>query len=81
MKDIKIDWCKNFIKSAFRKRNCSGIEIGCFWGMAEKSGLWKRGTYGTPMSKALAELTKIEIISDENGKYLYTVFALKYRHE
>lgn len=44
--------------------------------MAEASGLWERGTYGTPMSKALEELTKVESILDENGNYLYSVFRL-----
>lgn len=54
----------------------AGIEVGCFWKMAEASGLWERGTYGTPMSKALEELTKVESILDENGNYLYSVFRL-----
>lgn len=76
IKNIKIEWCRNFIKSLFRKKKCDGIEVGCFWNIAEESGLWERGTYGTLMSKALEELTKVEIISDENGKYLYTVFRL-----
>lgn len=76
MKNIKVDWCMNFIKKTFEKKQCRGIEVGCFWDMAERSGLWERGTYGTPMSKALEELTKVETISDENGNCLYTVFRL-----
>lgn len=76
MKNIKVEWCMNFIKKTFEKKQCKGIEVGCFWDMAERSGLWERGTYGTPMSKALEELTKVEIISDENGNYLYSVFRL-----
>ena len=44
--------------------------------MAAASELWERGTYGTPMSKALEELTTVDIVSDENGKYLYPVFRL-----
>ncbi len=76
MKNIKIEWCENFIKKTFEKKQCKGIEVGYFWDMAERSGLWERGTYGTPMSKALEELTKVEIISDENGNYLYSVFRL-----
>ena len=53
MKIIKVEWCENFIRAAFTKhhpfagRN-PGIEVGCFWKMAEKSGLWERGTYGSP---------------------------------
>lgn len=76
--NIKVEWCRNFIKSVFRKRvpEGGGIYTGCFWDMAEKSGLWERGTYGTPMNKALEELTKVEIVSGENGEYLYSVFKL-----
>ena len=44
--------------------------------MAEKSGLWIRGTYGMPMSEALEKLTKVETVSDDNGKFLYNVFRL-----
>lgn len=76
MKNIKIEWCRNFIKKTFEKKQCKGIEVGCFWDMAERSGLWERGTYGTPMSEALEELTEVEIISDKNGNHLYTVFRL-----
>jgi hypothetical protein len=80
-KEIKVEWCKNFIKARFTKHHAfpgenAGIEVGCFWKMAEASGLWERGTYGTPMSKALEELTKVENILDENGNYLYSVFRL-----
>lgn len=53
MKNVKIEWCENFIKSVFKKHvpfENGGIETGCFWSMAERSGLWERGTYGTPMS-------------------------------
>lgn len=76
MKEVKVEWCKNFIKSVFEKHDCKAIYTECFWDMAEKSGLWVRGTYGTPMSKALEELTKVETISDGDGNYLYTVFRL-----
>lgn len=81
MKNIKVEWCENFIKARFTKHHAfpgpdAGIEVGCFWNMAAASGLWERGTYGTPMSEALEKLTKVEIISDENGKYIYSVFKL-----
>jgi len=45
--------------------------------MAEKSGLWERDTYGTPMSDALELLTKVETIHDEKGNYMFTVFRLE----
>lgn len=78
MKNIKVEWCENFIKSVFQKIpfENGGIEVNAFWNKAEKSGLWIRGTYGTPMSDALAKLTKVETVSDEAGNYLYTVFRL-----
>lgn len=78
MKNVKIEWCENFIKSVFDKmpEGITGIAVDCFWDEAEASGLWERGTYGTPMSKALEKLTKVEIVSDDNGNYLFSVFKL-----
>ena len=72
-KEIKVEWCENFIKSVFEKIpfENGGIEINLFWDKAEKSGLWVRGTYGSPISKALEKLVKVEILSD------YTVFRLR----
>lgn len=78
MKNIKIEWCRNFIESIFTKipfQN-GGIEVNLFWDKAEKSGLWVRGTYGSSMSEALIEITKVESVSDEGGNYLYSVFRL-----
>ena len=54
MKNIKVEWCENFIRAAFTKHmppqlKNSGIEVDCFWRLAEASGLWVRGTYGSPM--------------------------------
>lgn len=78
MKNIKVEWCENFIKSVFEKHviKNGGIEINCFWEMAEKSGLWIRETYGSPMSEALSNMVKVEPIHDENGNFLYHVFRL-----
>lgn len=78
MKEIKVEWCKNFIKSVFEKIpfENGGIEVNLFWEKAEASGLWERGIYGTPMSEALTELTRVEIIQDEDGNFLYSVFRL-----
>ena len=81
-KTIKVEWCENFIKARFTKHHAfpgpnAGIEVNCFWKMAEASGLWERGTYGTPMSKALGNITTIETVRDENGKRLFDVFKLK----
>ena len=77
-KNIKVEWCENFIKSIFEKLSGSakGIEINCFFEMAEKSGLYAKDTYGSPMSKALENLTEVKTIQDDNGNYLYTIFCL-----
>lgn len=79
-KNVKVEWCENFIRAWFAKLAFlgpnAGIEVNCFWKLAEASGLWERGTYGSPMSKALENLCKAEIVSDENGNYCYTVFRL-----
>ena len=81
-KEIKVEWCENFIKARFTKHHAfpgpnAGIEVNCFWKMAEASGLWERGTYGTPMSKALGNLTTVEIVCDDDGNRLFDVFKLK----
>lgn len=49
MKEIKVEWCKNFIKTQFTKHQPVlgpniGIEVNFFWKKAEASGLWERGT-------------------------------------
>lgn len=79
MKNIKVEWCENFINAVFRKYvpECGGIYTGCFWDMAEKSGLWERGTYGTPMSEALENLTTVGTAKDVNGNFAYYFFKLK----
>jgi len=77
-KEIKVEWCENWIRKLFERIPVEnvGIRSGLFWDMAEKSGLWIRGTYGSPMSKALENLTTVEAISN-NGEFLYHVFRMK----
>lgn len=77
MRKIKVEWCENFIKKTFAKYFATGIEVGCFWNMAEKSKLWERGTYGAPMSQALEKLTTVKAIKGNNGEILYYAFELK----
>ena len=65
MKEIKVEWCENFIRAAFTKHHAfpgpnADIEINCFWDMAERSGLWVRGTYDSPMSQALENLVEVD---------------------
>lgn len=80
-KEIKIEWCENWIKHTFKKLLIDrgmpngGIETNYFWKLAEQSGLWIRGTYGSPMSMALSKLTTVETIS-RNGEYAYSIFRL-----
>lgn len=81
MKEIKVEWCENFIKAQFTKHHAvpspnAGIEINCFWRAAEASGLWERETYGSPMSVALSNIAKVESVLDDDGNYCYTVFKL-----
>lgn len=77
-KMIKVEWCENWIKSTFAKLPsfANAIERDCFFNMAEAAGLWERGTYGSPMSEALEKLTDVEIVSDDDGNYKYSVFKL-----
>ena len=79
MKKIKIEWCENFIKSLFSKKipTGGGIEVNCFWKLAEASGLYVCGTYATPMTEALENLTTVETVKDANGDFTYNVFKLK----
>lgn len=80
MKEIKVEWCENFIRAAFTKHHAfpgpnAGIEINCFWDMAERAGLWVRGTYDSPMSQTLENLVEVEAVS-QDGKFRYHVFRL-----
>lgn len=77
MRKIKVEWCENFIKKTFAKYFATGIEVGCFWNMAEKSRLLERGTYGSPMSQALEKLTTVKAVKGDNGEILYYAFELK----
>ncbi len=75
-KNIRVEWCEDFIKAQFKKYRVAGIETTFFWKLAETAGLWERGTYGSPMSKALGTLCTVEPVFDEKGNYSYSVFKL-----
>lgn len=66
--------CERFIKKQLTEKG--GMYTELFWDLAEKSGLWVRGTFGTPMSKALCNLAEVENVM-HNGKIAYSVFKLK----
>lgn len=82
MKEIKVEWCENFIKAQFTKHHGrpgpnAGIEVSVFWKRAEASGLYERGTYNSPMSIAIFNLCTVEDVSDDDGNYCYTVFKMR----
>lgn len=82
MKNIKVEWCENFIRAAFTKHmppqlKNPGIEVDYFWTLAERAGLWVRGTYSSPMSIALDNLCDVADIHNEEGTYLFSAFVLK----
>ena len=78
-KQIRIEWCENWIKARFAKLPgfANGIYAGLFWKEAEASGLYEHGTYNTPMSKALEKLCCVVDVLDEKGCTKYSVFKLK----
>ena len=78
-KEIKVEDCENFIKAQFAKIpfENGGIYTGLFWDLAEKAGLWERGTYGSPMSVALGNLTRVETVNGPDREFCCHVFRLK----
>lgn len=83
MKNIKIEWCENWIRAKFAKVHAvagpaGGIETSLFWRMAEAAGLYEHGTYNTPMTRALEKLCRIEdVYNAEGNQVLYSAFKLK----
>jgi len=81
-KQIKVEWCENWIRAKFKElpEFANAFECFHFWDMAEKSGLYVNGTYGkdAPMSEAISNLCEIKDIYDEDHrKILYSAFKLK----
>lgn len=80
---VKVEWCERFILAAFGKHHAfagrpdAGIEVGLFWQMAERAGLWKPGVFGGPMSQALEKLTRVQSVRDMDGHVSYNVFRLR----
>lgn len=77
MKEIKVEWCENFIKEQFKKHNCKGIYTNLMFDMAEKAGLYIKGVYGSAFSQALENVTNVKNEYDINGNYIYSTFVLK----
>ena len=76
-KQIKIEWCENFIRSYFKKYKCRGVYTELLFNEAAKAGLYIPGTYGSSFSLALMNTTNVETIHDDEGKFLYNIFTLK----
>ncbi len=76
MKNIKVEWCENFIRAYFKKHNCKGVYTKLMFEEAEKAGLYVKGTYGSPFSEALSRITKVVDNYDINGNYAYSSFEL-----
>ena len=77
MRKIKVEWCEKFIKAQFEKHNCKGIYTNLMFDMAERAGLYIKGTYGSAFSQALENVTNVKDEYDINGNYAYSVFVLK----
>lgn len=77
MKEIKVEWCENFIRALFKKYNCKGIYTKLVFNAAEDAGLYVKGTYGSSFSQALENLTNVKCAYDTNGNYAYSYFELK----
>lgn len=80
MKKVTVKQCEDFIRRTFKELvpfKDGGIEVNYFWKMAEHSGLWERGTYNTPMSKALENITRFEVVESKGRYKSYSVFKLK----
>lgn len=77
-KQIKVEWCKNWIKSRFKKlpEGITGIERSGFFKDAENAGLYVPGTYGSPMSEAIMELLDAKIKRGKNGEFCYYYFEM-----
>jgi hypothetical protein len=76
MKNIKVEWCENFIRAYFKKHNCKGVYTKLMFEEAEKAGLYVKGTYGSSFSEALSRITKVVDNYDINGDYAYSSFEL-----
>lgn len=76
MKEIKVEWCVNFIKAFYKKHNCTGVYTKVLFEEAQKAGLYTKGTYGSSFSKALHIVTDVECVSC-NGEFAYHIFRLK----
>lgn len=65
-----------WIIKQFVDRDCLGIECNCMFEMAEKAGLYTKGTYGSDFSKALEQVCIVDSVLRGND-WLYNVFRLQ----
>lgn len=79
MKEIKIEWCENWIRKVFGRlpEGITGIECNLFWSMAVASRLYIKGTYGSPMTQALEKVgIVVDSVANEDRTHFYNVFRL-----
>lgn len=76
MKEIKVEWCEDFIRAFFKKHNCKSVYTKVMFDAAERAGLYTKGTYGSSFSKAVQSVTDVECVRC-NGEFAYHVFRLK----
>ena len=81
MKEIKVEWCENWIRAQFTKHHAfpgptAGIERNLMFRKAAAAGLYIPGTYGSPFSVALGNVCTIDAVHDADGNFCYHVFRL-----
>ena len=76
-KEIKVEWCENFIRAFFKKHNCKGVYTKLMFEAAERAGLYTKDTYGSSFSKALEATVDVKAVQDIHGEFAYHVFRLK----
>lgn len=74
MTTVSIKQCEQFIKNLFRENDYEEINVKTFWRKAELSGLWKFGTFDSPMTTAVLKLLKVKYYYAENLKDDTVVF-------
>ena len=79
LNEKKITWCENWLKAAFASlpEGITGIERNYLFNLAEKSGLYTKGTYGSELSAALSNIgVKVRFVSNDNGEFVYHAFYI-----
>ena len=79
LNEKKITWCENWLKATFAKlpAGITGIERNHLFDLAEKAGLYTKGTYGSEFSAALTNIgVKVRDETSRNGAFKYHALYL-----